>query len=95
VLGVTALNRPKLDSTIAVATRRQGDLRAAADAERRAVEAAAAASRRAIYHLVQPGEALESIAARYGTIADSLRVWNKLATDRISAGRRLLVRPEQ
>ncbi|MFN8570959.1 MAG: LysM peptidoglycan-binding domain-containing protein [Gemmatimonadaceae bacterium] len=95
VLGVTALNIPRLDSTLAVVTRRLGEIRAAADAERKAVEAATAASRRAIYHLVQPGEALASIATRYGTVVDSLRVWNQLTTDRISAGKRLLVRPAQ
>ncbi len=95
VLGVTALNEQRLDSTLSVVARRLGELRAAADAERRAVEAATAASRRAIYHLVQPGEALASIATRYGTSVDSLRVWNQLSTDRISSGKRLLVRPAQ
>lgn len=92
-LGVTARDRARLDSTLAVVQRRQGELRAAADAERRAIEAAAAASRRAIYHLVQPGEALATIAARYGIDVDSLRTWNQLTSDRITAGKRLLVRP--
>ncbi|MFN8581780.1 MAG: LysM domain-containing protein [Gemmatimonadaceae bacterium] len=94
-LGVTPLNRPKLDSTLAVVTARQDELRAAAAAEEKAIEAATAASRRAIYHLVQPGEALELIAERYGISVDSLRVWNKLTTDRIAAGKRVLVRPAQ
>ncbi|MEP7345648.1 MAG: LysM peptidoglycan-binding domain-containing protein [Gemmatimonadaceae bacterium] len=91
--GVTTLDREKVDGVISVLTRRQGELRAAAEAERKALEAAVAASRRAITHLVQRGEALEFIAQRYGTTVDSLRRWNALTTDRITAGRRLIVRP--
>lgn len=94
-LGVSSRTKPRLDSVVAVVNRRQDELRAAADAERRAMDAAAAASRRALYHLVQPGDALDRIAARYGTVVDSLRVWNGLTDDRITAGRRLLVRPER
>lgn len=93
--GVTTLDRDKLDAVLAVVERREGELRAAADAERKAAEAAAAASRRAITHLVQPGEALENIAQRYGISVDSLRRWNALTNDRITAGRRLVVRPER
>jgi membrane-bound lytic murein transglycosylase D len=79
---------------LAVVRRRQEALRLAAQAERRAAEATAAASRRAIYHLVQPGEALDLIARRYGVSVDSVIAWNRLPSSRITAGRRLLVKPE-
>ena len=93
VFGVAARDAGRLDDVLAASERALGGLRAAADAERRATEAAAAASRRPIYHLVQRGEALGGIARRYGVSADSLTVWNGLTTPRINAGTRILVRP--
>ncbi len=92
---VAALDRSRLDAVLAVVSRRQAEREAAAVAERRAEEAASEASRRAVTHLVRPGEALTTIAARYGTSVDSLRQWNGLASDRIAAGQRLIVRPER
>lgn len=83
----------RVDDVLAVAERARAVLRAAADAERRATEAAEAAARQPIHHLVQRGEALGSIARRYGVPVESLTVWNQLSTSRITAGRRLLVRP--
>ncbi|MCC6319656.1 MAG: LysM peptidoglycan-binding domain-containing protein [Gemmatimonadaceae bacterium] len=90
---VTSRDVPRLEAVIAVADRVQAALRSAADAERRATEAAEAAARRPIYHLVQRGEALEFIARRYGVSVESLSVWNGLTNSRITSGRRLLVRP--
>jgi hypothetical protein len=95
LFGVTSRELPRLDSAFATVNHRIAAMRAAQDAERRAAEAAMAASRRAIYHTVRRGEALVSIAARYGTTADSLRVWNRLVGDRIKSGQRLLVKPAQ
>lgn len=86
-------DRPRVDSVVAVLSRRQAALRSVAEAERRAAEATVAASRRAIYHLVQRGEAIDAIARRYGVPADSIITWNALPTSRITAGRRLLVKP--
>ncbi|ODT02467.1 MAG: hypothetical protein ABS52_13665 [Gemmatimonadetes bacterium SCN 70-22] len=88
------LDRARMDSVVAVLERRQAALRAAAEAERRATEAAIAASRRAIHHLVQRGESLDLIARRYGISVDSIIKWNGLTSTRITAGRRLLVKPE-
>ena len=93
VFAFSAIDRGRADSVVAVMEEKQGQLRAAAEAERRATEAAVAASRRAIYHLVQRGEALTLIARRYGVPVDSIVRWNDLQGTRITAGRRLLVKP--
>lgn len=85
--------RGRVDSVLAVLTRRQEALRQASEAERLATEATVAASRRPIYHLVQRGEALDLIARRYGVSPDSIVAWNNLPSTRITAGRRLLVKP--
>jgi hypothetical protein len=85
----------QLDAVLAELSRADSSIRAAAEAERRAAEATVAASRRAIYHLVQPGEALEYIARRYGVPMDSVVRWNRLSSTAIRAGMRLLVRPER
>ncbi len=89
----TSAERERVDSVLAVLSRRQEALRLAGEAERLATEATVAASRRAIYHLVQRGEALDLIARRYGVSPDSIVKWNNLPSTRITAGRRLLVRP--
>lgn len=83
------------DSLFSIVGRHQAELRASREAEERAMEATRAASRRAIYHEVRPGESLALLAARYGASLDSLRVWNGLANDRIVTGQRLVVKPER
>ncbi len=92
-LAVVARDEDRLQAVLDEVTRAQAALRAVSDAERRAVEAAAAAARRPVRHLVQRGEALDYIARRYGVTADSLARWNGLTTSRITVGSRLLVRP--
>jgi LysM repeat protein len=83
----------KLDSALASVGRRLAEIDATREAERRAVAATAVAARRPIYHLVQRGETIESIASRYGVPPDSVREWNGIAGQRILAGERLLVNP--
>ncbi|MEO6444906.1 MAG: LysM peptidoglycan-binding domain-containing protein [Gemmatimonadaceae bacterium] len=91
--GYMPRDRERVDSVLAILDRKQAVLRAAAQAERRATDAALAAARQPIYHLVQRGEALGLIARRYGVSTDSLMAWNNLSSPRITAGRRLLVKP--
>jgi hypothetical protein len=93
VFGIAPGDEERLRATRTVLDRVVARLDAAADAERRATQAAEAASRRAVYHLVRRGESLDFIARRYGAAVDSLVAWNGLGNSRIVAGRQLLVRP--
>jgi LysM domain len=90
---IASRNADRLDSVVAVVDRGRLAIRTAQEAERMAVEASAAAARQPVYHLVQSGESLFGIAARYGIDVDSLRAWNHLVRDRILVGQRLLVSP--
>jgi hypothetical protein len=90
---VAAHDVARLDTVLAVITRRRAEMRAIQEAERRALEVAAEASRRPVTHVTREGESLVLLAARYGTSVDSLRAWNSLASDRIKVGQRILVKP--
>ena len=60
---------------------------------RRARDYERAVAAREVWHVVAAGDALSSIAARYGTTEERLVAWNRLATTRIRIGQRLLVKP--
>ncbi len=53
----------------------------------------AAAAGSSIVYRVRRGDTLWSIAQAYGTTVDSIKHWNNLRTDRISAGDRLRIYP--
>lgn len=69
---------------------RQKQARDRAAAERRAAEAEA---RQAQYYVVQRGDALAAIAARWSTTPEQLRAWNDITGNTIKVGQKLLVRP--
>ncbi len=47
---------------------------------------------KAVWHVVAAGDALGSIATRYGTTEEQLTEWNRLTTTTIRIGQRLLVK---
>ena len=47
----------------------------------------------AVWHVVAAGDALESVAARYGTTTERLTAWNQLSGTTIRIGQRLMVKP--
>lgn len=69
---------------------RQLSERARVEASRKQAEAAA---RQAIYHDVQRGEALASIARKYQTTPEYLQQINNLPNANIRVGQRLLIKP--
>lgn len=71
---------------------RQKEARDRAAAERRAAEAEA---RQAQYYVVERGDALAAIAARWSTTPEQLRAWNHISGNTIKVGQKLLVRPAQ
>lgn len=71
----------------------QRAMREDGEAIRLARLAAVERGRQPIWHVVRRGEALGSIATRYGTTPERLREVNSMASDRIRAGDSLLIKP--
>jgi hypothetical protein len=71
----------------------QRTMREDGEAVRLARLAAIERARQPIWHVVSRGEALLSIANRYGTSPERLRELNRMTSDRIRAGDSLLVKP--
>lgn len=83
-----------LDSLVAAVNRRIEGVKRAAARERRIRAAAAEMLRQPIYYLVRRGDALSSIATRFGATPEEIRAWNNLPGDRVKIGERLIVKPE-
>ena len=90
---VRRADEERREAVIATVEQRQAELRAEAERERMEQERLAELARQPVYHTVEPGEAVISIASRYGITADSLRALNGLTTDRLQVGQVLLVKP--
>jgi hypothetical protein len=82
------------DSLVASVNRRIEGVKRAAAREQRIRAAVAAMLRQPIYYVVRRGDALSSIANRFGATADEIKAWNNLPSDRVKIGERLIVKPE-
>lgn len=85
----------RMNSVLRIIRRKEIERRIAIERERRLQRLADMRSREAIYHVVQPGEAVSSIADLYGITPEQLRQLNQLPGDRIRGGQRLLVKPAE
>jgi hypothetical protein len=91
---VPADSRAAADSILGSLARRQALSRAAASRDRRAQEYAAWLARLPVWHRVERGEALSTLATRYNTTVEQLRQLNALPDDRVRIGQRLIVKPQ-
>ncbi len=83
----------ELDSLTAFVDARQREQRAVAAQDRALREQLAELLKQPLYYVVQRGDALSTIAARYNATPAQIREWNHLPNDRVRIGAKLLVRP--
>lgn len=84
---------PQVGAVIADLSTLQRAMREDGEAIRLARLAGVERARQPIWHVVHRGEALGSIATRYGTTPERLRELNSMSSDRIRAGDSLLIKP--
>ena len=84
----------ELDSLATYVERRHAAERRAVAEERELHQAIAALLRRPLRYVVQRGDALSTIAARFGATPEEIRTWNHLPSDRVRLRDTLLVKPE-
>jgi len=82
-----------VDSLVAYIDRHKDQLRAAAVQDRKLREQLASLLRQPLRHVVERGDAISTIAARYGATPEQIREWNHLSGDKVRIGQTLLVRP--
>ncbi len=82
-----------LDSLASYVQGRQRDERAVAAQDRILREQLAELLKQPLHYVVQRGDALSTIAARYNATPAEIREWNHLPNDKVRIGATLLVRP--
>jgi hypothetical protein len=82
-----------LDNLIDYVTADHAAQKAAAASERRLRQSVAAMVREPLYYVVKRGDALSSIAKKFGATGDQIKAWNNLPNDKVRIGQRLLVKP--
>jgi LysM repeat protein len=83
----------ELDSLASYVLQRQREERAAAAQSKKLRDQLAALLKQPLHYVVERGDAISTIASRYGATADQIREWNHLSSDRVRVGQVLLVRP--
>jgi LysM repeat protein len=83
----------ELDSLASYIASRQRAERAAAAQDRALRAQLAELLKQPLHYTVQRGDAISTIAARYGATVDQIREWNHLPSDKVRVGDTLLVRP--
>ena len=83
------------ESLLAAVDERHAAVRAEAARIRAELAAAEEAAKRPIFHTVARGEALSTIAARYGITVERIQELNEMTDTRIKVGQSLLVKPDE
>lgn len=83
----------EMDALLAYVQRHQREQRAAAIQDRELRAQLASLLKQPLTYVVERGDAVSTIAARFGATPEQIREWNHLSNDRIRAGQTLLVRP--
>jgi LysM repeat protein len=82
-----------LDSLVDYVNTTHDAQRTSAAKERRLRQAVADLINQPLYYTVKRGDALFSIARKFGTTPEQIQQWNKLEGDRVKIGQHLLVKP--
>jgi LysM domain len=91
-LAFASTDRHGIDSVLADVSRGRRSDAAVVELASRAREYERLVGEKAVWHVVEAGDALGSIATRYGTTEAQLTEWNRLPTTTIRIGQRLLVK---
>jgi hypothetical protein len=91
--GAMSGHESEVDSLASYVRNRQASQRAAAAEDRKLRAQLAELLRQPLHYTVQRGDAISTIATRYGATPDQIREWNHLPSDKVRIGQTLLVRP--
>lgn len=83
----------EVDALLAYLQRRQREQRSAAIQDRELRAQLASLLKQPLNYIVERGDAISTIAQRFGATPDQIREWNHLPDDKVRAGQTLLVRP--